>query len=222
MDKISLAVLGLGSRTTSFYLSELNSLYKQKRGGYSTCPLLLLNTDFNTINALLPNTSDALDLAVNQYINEIDKFDIQHLLIPNITLHETIDRLKINKNVLHPVHLTLKQIKENSWEKVVLFGSLFSMNSTYIQDQFKKNGIAVMLPSKVDMECIDTIRKHIYSHTETAELITKYHAIIKKYSENKPVILACTELSILKPKGNKNLLDMAQVQMEEAVKLILK
>jgi aspartate racemase len=221
MDKISLAVLGLGSRTTSFYLSELNSLYKQKRGGYSTCPLLLLNTDFNTINSLLPNTSDALDLAVNQYINEIDKFDMQHLLIPNITLHETIDRLKIKKNVLHPVHLTQKQIKENSWEKVVLFGSLFSMNSTYIQGQFKENGIEVILPTQEDMLFIDAVRKQIYNETETEELITKYHGVIKKYSGNKPVILACTELSILKPKGNRNLLDMAQVQMEEAVKLIL-
>jgi aspartate racemase len=222
MDTISLAVLGLGSRATSFYLSELNNVYNAKKGGFSSCPLLLLNTDFDTINSLLPNTSTALDLVVKQYTNELEKLQIEHLLIPNITLHETIDRLKINQNLVHPISLSIKKIKEKNWKKVVLFGSLFSMNSAYIQGQFKENGIEVMIPSKQDMVFIDSIRKHIYNNTETAELITKYQAIINKYSEKQPVILACTELSILKPKGNKNVIDMADVQIEEAVKLILK
>ena len=218
MLETKLAVLGLGSRSTLYYLSELNRLYNQAKDGYSTCPFVLLNTDFNAINCLLPNPSNELDAALSDYISEIETYNIQHVLIPNITLHETIDRLQITKNVLHPVHLTIKKVKENNWTKVVLFGSLFSMNAIYIKNQFVANGIEVLQPSQEDMLFIDDVRKQIYNETETSELIEKYHSLIDLYSTNNPVILSCTELSILKPKGNKNLLDMADVQIEEAIK----
>jgi len=216
--KTKLVLLGLGSRTTSFYLTALNSLYNQEKGGYSTCPLVLVNTDFNTINSLLPNISEQLDFAVSQYTDEIETLNFQHLLIPNITLHATIDRLKIKTKVLHPVYLSIKAIKDRHWGKVVLFGSLFSMTSSYIKEQFIANGIEVILPSQDDMTFIDVVRQRIYNETDTEELIESYHSIINKYTENTPVVLSCTELSILKPKGNKNLLDMAQVQLEEAIK----
>lgn len=218
MPEIKLAVLGLGSRSTLYYLSELNRLYNQEKGGFSTCPFVLLNTDFNAINSLLPNPSKELDAALRVHISQIETYNIQQLLIPNITLHETIDRLHITKNVLHPVHLTIKKVKENNWTKVVLFGSLFSMNATYIKNQFSASGIEVFLPSEEDMLFIDDVRKQIYNETEASELIEKYHSLINSYSTNNPVILSCTELSILKPKGNKNLLDMADIQIEEAIK----
>ncbi|QRM90261.1 hypothetical protein FG167_13785 [Lacinutrix sp. WUR7] len=218
MPETKLAVLGLGSRSTLFYLSELNRLYNQAKGGYSTCPFVLLNTDFNAINVLLPNPSEELDAVLKTYISEIETYNLQQILIPNITLHETIDRLHIAKDVLHPVNLSIKKIKANNWNKVVLFGSLFSMHASYIKNQLLANGIEVALPTQEDMEFIDDVRKQIYNETETTELIEKYHSLINSYSTNNPVIISCTELSILKPKGNNNVLDMADVQIEEAIK----
>jgi len=221
MKKIKLVILGLGSRTTSFYLTNLNAIYNTKKGGYSTCPFLLLNTDFNTINSLLPYVSEKLDAVVSQYINQINHLNIDTLLIPNITLHETIDRLHISQNIVHPVHLSIKKIKENNWKKVVLFGSLFSMKSDYIKNQFKANNIEVMLANEKDMVFIDEVRKQIYNEVETDDLVKKYHSVIQKYTQENPVILSCTELSILKPKDNKMLLDMAEIQMEAAIAQIL-
>jgi aspartate racemase len=221
MIKTKLAILGLGSRTTSFYLKQLNNMYNREKGGYSTCPFLLLNTDFNTINSLLPYVSEKLDDAVSQYTEQIISLNVDYLLVPNITLHETIDRLDISQNILHPVHLSIKKIKKNKWNKIVLFGSLFSMKSDYIKNQFKANRIEVLLPNEEDMVFIDEVRKHIYNEIETDDLIRKYHSIIHKYTEENPVILSCTELSILKPIEHKMLLDMAEIQMEAAVKQIL-
>ena len=220
MVKTKLAILGLGSRSTSFYLKRLNNIYNKKNGGYSTCPFLLLNANFDAINSLLPTVSEKLDAAVSYYIHQIKNLNIDYLLIPNITLHETIDRLNISQNILHPVHLSIEKIKENKWEKVVLFGSLFSMKSDYIKNQFKENGIEVLLPNEKDMVFIDEIRKQIYNESETDDLVKKYHSIIQKYTEINPVILSCTELSILKSKENKMLLDMAEIQMETAIKQV--
>ena len=92
MSKTQLAILGLGSRSTLYYLEQLNKVYNTKNGGYSTCPFFLLNTDFDTINPLLPNTSVQLDAILQSYLYQIEALDVAELLIPNITLHETIDR----------------------------------------------------------------------------------------------------------------------------------
>jgi aspartate racemase len=221
MEKIKFGVLGLGSRSTLFFIKELNRHYNQKTGGYSTCPFLLLNTNFDTINSLLPNTSQELDNLIQKRLNELEQMDIIHMLIPNITLHETIDRLVIEKSVIHPIHLSVSKIKQHNWNKIVLFGSLYTMKSDYISSIFNTNGIEIELPTQKDMLLIDEVRKQIYANKETDELITKFHLLIKKYTEKNPVVLACTELSIFNPINNNDLLDMAQVQIVEAVKTVL-
>jgi len=219
MDNKAVAILGLGSRSTMFYLSELNRLYNEKNGGYSTCPYILLNVNFDTINPLLPNVSDELDYVLQRYMLEIEKLPIEYVLVPNITLHETIDRLVMSKSIIHPLGLSVSKIKRNKWTNVVLFGSLHSMKSLYIRSYLKSNGIEVMLPTQSEMVLIDTVRKQVYDETETKDLIKAFHSLIAKYTENYPVMLACTELSIFNPKTN-NLLDMAQVQIEDALRVI--
>ncbi|MCW2118080.1 aspartate/glutamate racemase family protein [Flavobacterium sp. 7A] len=217
MSKVTVGLLGLGSRSTLYYIKELNRWYNQKKGRYSTFPFVMLNADFDAINPLLPNTSEALDAVVQTYIDELEKLAIITILIPNITLHETIDRLRIQKKILHPLTLAVGKIKEQEWSTIVLFGSLHSMESNYIRSYFNAKGIEVQLPSPEDRLFIDKVRKQTYAETETPDLIASYHSILKKYTENFPVLLACTELSILKPTDNNRIIDMAQLQIEQAV-----
>ncbi|WP_366185882.1 aspartate/glutamate racemase family protein [Flavobacterium ovatum] len=217
MSKATVGLLGLGSRSTLYYIKELNRLYNQKKGGYSTFPFVMLNADFDTINPLLPNTSEALDTVVQTYIDELEKLSITTILIPNITLHETIDRLDVQRKILHPLALAVEKIIEQEWSTIVLFGSLHSMESNYIRSYFNAKGIEVQLPSQEDRLFIDDFRKQTYSETETPNLIASYHSILNKYTKIFPVVLACTELSILKPTDNNRIIDMAQLQIEKAV-----
>lgn len=220
MKQTTLGILGLGSRSTTFYIKELNYLYNQKKGGYSTCPFVLFNTDFDTINPLLPYKSKELDAALQSYFDVIQPWNFSHLLLPNITLHESIDQIKIDKICLHPVHLTIAQVKKNNWDKVVLFGSLYSMNSDYITALFKENNIEILIPQKKDQFTLDQMRHQIYNESETEETINTYHQLIDNYSQKYPVVLSCTELSVLKPTNNPKLIDMAQVQIEAAINLL--
>lgn len=220
MKGAKLGVLGLGSQTTAFYLKELNRAFNRAKGGYSTCPFVLLNTNFDAINQLLPHVSKELDAIVQTSISELESMNVGSLLIPNITLSETVDRLKLKTPVLHPVAICVAKLKEHNSKKVVLFGSLHTMQSNYIQTHFAKNNIEVILPSKEGQLFIDQVRKHVYAETQTEELLQDYHLMIEKYSLKHPVVLACTELSIFKS-NQKNVLDMAQLQIENAVKTIL-
>jgi aspartate racemase len=221
MKGTTLGVLGLGSQTTAYYLIELNRVFNEEKGGDSTCPFVLFNTNFDSINSLLPNVSDELNEIVQTYISEIENTEIEYLLIPNITLHETIDGLKFNKSIFHPVDICISKLKKKHWNQVVLFGSEHTMESDYIRTTFAKNEIEILLPSKEDRQFIDQVRKEVYAEKQTEELINSYHLTIEKYTSTHPVILACTELSIFKP-NQKNVLDMAELQIKVAVETVLK
>lgn len=219
MSKENIVLLGLGSRSTLYYIEQLNRLYNKKMGGYSTFPFMMINTNFDTINSLLPNPSNELDAVLTEYMTRLEKLEITVILIPNITLHETIDRLKIRKKLLHPLVLTTNKIIEQEHSTIFLLGSLHTMESNYVSSYLERKGISVEIPSKEDRLFIDTVRKQVYAKTETPDLIVAYHKMLAKYTEKFPVILACTELSILKPINNNRIIDMVQLQVEEAVLL---
>jgi len=214
----SLGILGLGSRSTIFYIKELNRLYHQKRAGYSTCPFKLWNANFDMVNSLLPETSEKLEYLVKDYFIELEKLNVDAVLIPNITLHQTIDKLGGLPIIIHPLHLTVARLNEHEISEIVLFGSLYMMESDYLKAVFGESFITIILPSKRDRIIIEAVRKHIYWETETQELLKDYVAIIEKYTANHAVVLACTELSVAWNYNNSSVFDMSRIQLENAVK----
>ena len=219
MDSIAptLGLLGLGSRSTLFYLAELNRCYNQQKGGYSTCPLVLVNSDFDRINPYLPDQFDRLNPVLNEYLQAILSRGVDHIVIPNITLHECYDRSYTNIAVIHAVNLTLQQLQINNCQKVVLFGSDYTMQSTYLSDQFARAGIERVLPDVHDQSVIDGLRKRVYAEQESLDDIAVFNQLVKKYRMTAPVVIACTELSIALNYELNNVYDMARIQIKQAI-----
>ena len=213
METKTLGILGLSNQSTLFYIKELNAAFDMKNGNCNTYPFKLLNTNFDKINNLLPTPSKKLDGIVKEYIDELLKLEIDTVLIPNITLHETIDRLKIKAKIIHPIHSVISEIQKYKHKKVILFGSSYTMKSNYIKSAFTKKYIEVLLPSKKDMQFIDGVRKQVYQKTATKDLLDGFNLIIKKYAQNNAVVIACTELSIALKNKNLKVFDMARIQI---------
>ena len=135
-----LGILGLGSRTTQFYIQQLNQKFNDKYGGYSTCPFMLLNTNFNEINPYLPDDYNVLENVLENYLNKLIAKEVNTVLIPNITLHETFDRIKskIEGSVefIHPVHSTIQQLMLNGKSEALILGSGYTMNSSVMKSFF--------------------------------------------------------------------------------------
>lgn len=217
----SLGILGLGSRSTLFYIKEINRLYHNKKSGYSTCPFKLWNANFDVLNNLLPQPSNKLIILVDNYLAELQLLKVDAILIPNITLHETIDKLSIIPKIIHPVHLTISKLKKNGFNKIFLLGSLYTMESNYLKAAFNKESIEVVFPKAEERLLIEDVRKHIYWETESEELLKQYGNVIKKYSTNYAVVLACTELSVAWDTVSSNVFDMSRIQIETAVENIV-
>ena len=210
----SLGLLGLGEISTMFYVNELEKVLDSKNKS-----LKVYKTNFDEINNLLPNPSEKLKEIVSKNINSLLNLDVNTLLIPNITLHQTIDSLKLDVNVIHPLKETVVRLKKENFTEVVLLGSIYTMQSDYIKKYFSENGISIKTPLKNEQIFIDNLRKKVFIQSEDAALIEDYNLIIKKHAQKNAVVITCTELSVASQISNGKIFDMARIQIEEALRL---
>lgn len=215
---ISKGVLGLGEASTAYYLNQIHEKFSERNEEFSTCPLLLYQVDFQEINLFLPDQFVKLIPRVTDYLNKISERGISKLLVPNITLHETLDQITHSIELCHPVQLTFEYLIKNKISEIVIFGTLYTTNSEYLKRNFSEAGINITPPESEDQLWIDDFRKKVYSKETTDDEIAAFKNLIKKYMKDEPVIISCTELSIHCLKNEADCIDMANLQIEEFLK----
>jgi aspartate racemase len=220
MKNKNIGILGLGNRSTLFYINELNKRYNTLYKGFSTCPFILYNIDFEKVNPYLPNQFNKLNPLLSLYINNIKQLGVNFLLVPNITLHESIDKIYIDLDIAHPVQLTIDKLMESEQTEAVVFGSLYSMQSDYLKKTFLQRGILLIEPVVEHKKFIDYIRKQIYFEQESKKDMEEYKRLLNLYSKDHPLIIACTELSIYASESQNNIFDMASIQIEKTLTLL--
>ena len=215
---ISKGVLGLGEASTAYYLNQIHQKFNERNQEFSTCPLLLYQVDFQEINPFLPDQFQELIPRVIEYLNKISELRISKLLVPNITLHETLDQITHSIELCHPVQLTIEHLIKNKISEVVVFGTLYTMNSEYLKRNFLEAGINIIPPESEDQLWIDDFRKKVYKNESTDDEIAAFQNLIKKYVKQKPVVIACTELTMHCLKNENHCIDMADLQIEDFLK----
>ncbi|WP_226063593.1 aspartate/glutamate racemase family protein [Kaistella polysaccharea] len=211
-------ILGLGKASTLYYLSEVQSRYKEQGEEYSTLPFLMYQIDFQEINSFLPNQFSVLIPKIEHYIAQLSKLGISKLLVPNITLHETLDQIEFTIEICHPIQLTIDYLKKEQISEVFIFGTAYTMNSSYLKKYFSESNIVLKVPDYEDQQLIDNFRKLVYEEKASPAEILDFQNLIQKYSEKNLVVIACTELSVFAPKNETNCVDMVTLQTEEFLK----
>ena len=218
-------MLGLGSRTTSYYYKELNRIFKDNRDSKLNVPIKLLETNFEEINHHLPDNFNALTPVITKHLKELNQWHPEVILLPNITLHRMVDELPFEFTqqlpIAHPVALTFQKIQKDGFNKAVILGTKYTMNSDFFKPHAERNQIEVIHPAAQEIRSIDAIRTAIYNGTETQTNIEHILEIIKKYQQEIPVIIACTELSLVQRIHKKNVYDMSEIQINHAISKVI-
>lgn len=210
-----LGILGLGSRSTLFYIEQLHAMYQKKHGGYSTLPFKMLQANFNTINPYLPNDFDPLLLALKPIMEELKRMEVNEVLVPNITLHEALDKMELGIKLLHPLKLTEEALKKKKATEIVLIGSSYTMESTYVRGWMENAGFTVNIPNPEDREKIDTMRKKLYASKETKQELKEFTETLKTYSQQATLVICCTELSMVCVREECADIDFVDMAMEQ-------
>ena len=212
-----LGMLGLASGSNRYYLDRWHTLFAEKYGSEKECLIEVIETEFPEINQHLPNQFEYLVPILNRYFSMLEKKRITHLLLPNFTIHQTIDHLDSNMYVAHPLKLCIKHLHKLQIKSVYIFGSAYTMQSEYIIESLASEGIVALPPSVGDMKQIDEFRKTVYHENENSDDINHYRALAKKYSDTLPVLIACSELSMYAPHDSNGIIDLADLQIKAII-----
>lgn len=141
-------------------------------------------------------------------------------IIPNITLHETLDRLDTSNlpvNVSHAVEETLKQLSGAGTEQVAVLGSSYTMASPYWTKALAGKKIDHIALTQNIGDQVDEFRRKVYAGEETAGDVEIFRNTVVETSQFVPIVIACTELSIYAPRKLDAVFDCAIIQIEAAI-----
>jgi aspartate racemase len=92
------------------------------------------------------------------------------------------------------------------------------MQGGYIKGYFETDDIKTLIPTEQDMLSIDQIRKKVFDGSIKDSEIEAYRKLIYKYHQKSPVVIACTELSVLQESLKmSNVFDLAMLQMRSSL-----
>ena len=219
-----LGVLKMGEASTHFYIQLLTKSYENQHLN-DFKPWKLISADFEVINSLLPNRSLELEALMVRYFEKLSFNCIDVVLIPNITIHETIDAVQKTLSstiaVAHPLSGAIERMLKAGNKTAVLFGSIYTMTSSYIKTVFADAGIKIVKPNSKDVEFIDFVRRQVFYESASAEILKEFNKLVVKYSNDKSVLIACSELSLVLDVSKDSVLDMAAIQVAGAISMIL-
>ncbi|OIQ23797.1 hypothetical protein [Lacinutrix sp. MedPE-SW] len=206
-----IVLLGLGVRSTLFYQEVLHNLYNKKFKGFSTCPLIVKQIDFNTINPYLPNGKNVIIPILQEAIMPFNSFKT-NLIVPNITLHSILDLMSFKLCIIHPIILLEHKLIETSLKTCVVFGTRHTKGNSSIATVLNNTETTLVNLDEDIISFLDELRQAVYYNKETSTNVAKFKALVNEFSTNCLVIIACTELSIINTNHTKNVIDLVQLQ----------
>ncbi len=212
--RIRAAVWGMSGSATRWYMQRIQSAL-----GIEASPPLY-PTDFEAINALLPSPSEALKKLLETHLASLPR-SIRHLLVPNITIHHTLDGMDLQGRygleLFHPVTETARALNAQAIHGAVLFGTRHTMQPGYLSQALEASGIHIAFPSPKHIQLVDQHRLRVYEGTSTPKQDQAFNALVRAYADKQPVVLACTELSMTFAGQHRNVFDMARLQVDAFV-----
>lgn len=202
--------MGLGDYSTKYYAEALNQ-------GISNDPGLELKihqVDFESINEHLPFGFEILKPIVEMHILDLYNLGVDNIVIPNMTLHLTIDRInllaKVKDKIVHPFKETIQQLKEKGVQEITLLGTRHTMQSDLIQEYFQDEKIDLHTINQKDLVAIDELRMKVYEQGASDTLAKELNGLSSNYPN--PVLM-CTELSLI----NSDFVDAINCQIQAVI-----
>lgn len=229
MKKIGL-VGGLGpASTVAYYLGLVEKC--QAQYGTDVYPEIVIdsvNMSRHT-EVLQKNDYDTLCELLLKSLNNLKNAGAQFAAITANMEHIVWDMVqeRFPLPVISILDAVVEEIKKCGYQRVLVFGTDFTMKSGMYEKALHRNGITAILP---DADDIDTIGRLIYPNLENGIVIPEDRqamiALAEKYiAEQKAdaMLLGCTEISLAIKPGDVSVptLDTTKIHIEAIVRMTI-
>lgn len=145
------------------------------------------------------------------------------------TAHIVFDEMEKRSSVplVGMIDETCKYAKEHHWQRILVFGTKFTMQSGLYENTGKKYGIECVVPGEADQTIIQDIifpnlEANIVDPAQKKEILALSRRLLAELHVD-ALVLGCTELPLIIKEGEleTNLIDAASCHIDAIVKEIL-
>ncbi|MBC7652561.1 MAG: aspartate/glutamate racemase family protein [Deinococcales bacterium] len=220
---------GLTWHSTLDYYRLLNQLTNDRLGGAASAKILLYSVNFEEIKTLTyANNWDAIATIMIGIAQSLEKAGADCILLGANTMHHIADRVSdaIKIPLINIAETTATAIAVNSFQKVALLGTKYTMQLPFYTNILAAHGIETIIPNQTAIDFInDTIYNEMGKGIFLPPTKEKYLQIIHELTTKgaQGVILGCTELPILIKQSDCSIpvFDTALIHATAAVKFAL-
>ncbi len=223
MDRLGV-IGGLGPLATAYYLQLLADMAEARCDQehmeiylYS-CPQI----PDRTAHILHPETTESPLPKMLELCKKLEKEEVKAVTIPCITAHYFCEGLmkECDVHIIHAVKETVKYLLERNVQQVGIMATDGTIQTRLFQNELEAAGIRTVTP---DSDVQEKIMHVIYDQVKSGQ--PSDETLIREAEENlkakgaQVILLACTELSIVKRDGKtgSGVLDVLEVLASCAV-----
>ena len=225
MKKIGL-VGGTGPESTLMYYKEFNSRIDKMTNGNHMPDVAIESVDFRKAWSFV--TSERYDL-LKDYLAEkiicLKNSGAEVISLTAVTMHLVFEELVKDTGVslISIPQSVCKEAKAKGYKRILLIGTIFTMEQDYMKKDFLDAGIEVFVPDTDDRKLI---AKRIFEELEVGivkeSTLKEFQSIIDKMRSEyqvEAVVLGCTELPLLLNSGNCSIpcLDSVEIHINDLI-----
>jgi aspartate racemase len=195
---------GMSWESSAEYYRLINTLVKERLGGFHSAKCVMISVDFAEIETLQRENrwveSAQLLVAAAQ---GLERAGADVVLLCTNTMHKVADDIQASIHVpfLHIADATAEQVKAQGLMAVGLLGTRFTMEEDfYVGRLTQRFGLRVLIPEPAEREMIHrVIYDELVLGEIKAESQSQYLTVIERLIERgaQGIILGCTEIGLL-------------------------
>src|SRR6476469_4949905 len=140
---------GVGPESTVEYYRTLIALYREKCGDASYPQFIVNSIDLQKELAFIEaDDLPGLTIYLLQEIEKLARAQCDFALIASNTPHLVFDELAKDSPIplLSIVETAVEEVKYHGWKRPAIFGTRFTMQGTFYQKVFSREGIELVVP----------------------------------------------------------------------------
>ena len=218
---------GIGPESTIYYYQKLIDSFKSTYHEFGYPELIIESLNLKQLVSIVENNNwSELAEMIAQKFNILRSAGAEVGIIAYNTPHKVFNEIlsATPLPLISIVTATADYLNENKFQRPLLLGTKYTMQSSFYQDELSPNGIVTVIPEESDRNYIqDKLFNEIELGIIKEETRHEFIKIIKNnLSNNKidSVILGCTELPLILSESGFDLpyIDTAKIHVDEVVK----
>ena len=218
---------GTGWSSTIGYYKILNEMVNERLGGYHSAKILLKSIDYQGIMSNYGKDHEKVAQLLQDELSGLIALKPDCLMICCNSLHKYYDIIKDHLSstipVMHAIDLVAQYANKQSYKKVLLLATKFTMEDGFFAKKLEQSGINVVIPDPEERLEMQHIHDELMQNTVTEKSRHYFRDLILKHKDLDAVVLGCTEYPLVVDQANSALpiIDPVYLQAQSAVEYAL-